>query len=135
MQDLFDDTSYPYAPLVVLTFSAGSFGGYVEMLCSVGFVKVEKLPLLCGRLERFRFSILQSKVFAALRMKRLTGVLLWHNSVALIRDSRNTACVFFRALHLIRKITIVTLRRRRTNQYRHQKQSYTNQQNMSSPSL
>ena len=79
MQDLFDDTSYSYTPFILLTFSAGSFGGYVEMLCSVCFVKVEKLPVLYGRLERFRFSILQSKVFAALRMKRLTGVLWWHN--------------------------------------------------------
>jgi len=36
MQDLLGDMSYSCAPFIVLMFSIGSFGSYVEMLCCVG---------------------------------------------------------------------------------------------------
>ena len=93
------------------------------------FVEVEELPL-CA----------EDSNDLGLLYSRATFSQLWGWSVSpeffggiTVKhwDSRNTTYVFFRALHLIHKIIIVTLRRRRTNQYRHQKTTYTDQQNRS----
>ena len=119
VQDLFDDTSYSYAPFIVLTFSAGSFGGYVDLLCCIGVCEglgIAPFVRKTRTIRRFH----SSDGFVE-PINRLTGVLWWYNSVTLIQVSRNTTCVFFRALHLTHKIAIVSIRRRRTNQYRHQK--------------